>query len=321
MDQQPLLTETVSIPAPTRASLLKKMARAIAFDLPRPEDTRLKRYQRIFRNCCALAAATLLLYWILLTPILAMDVMYDHLLFHPNRGIPMTQEIDGLPIERVTFPSLKGAKLNGWYIYNPKATKVALLSHGNGGNMDAFVATVKAAVTAGASVFAYDYQGYGLSQGKPSLDGIVEDAEGAYDYLVGVKHVAKENIVLMGQSLGTGVSCQLMKLRPVSAVILLSPYTSIINVAREHIPWLAFYPDFTFPAQTLDTEKALSQPHPRTLIIHGDLDGTVLVHHSHDLAMHCIKPLEVIFIPKAAHGDIISVAPDQIIKAISEYVH
>jgi pimeloyl-ACP methyl ester carboxylesterase len=277
--------------------------------------------QPALKNALVVVTTTAALYWVLLTPIVAMGTVYNWLLFVPNRTAPTTTAIDNLPIENVTIPSAGGAKLHGWYVHNPSATKTVLFSHGNGGNMDSFVPTLDATVRAGASVLAYDYEGYGMSEGKPSLDGVVEDAQAAYDYLVQVRHVAKDNIVLFGQSLGTGVTCQLMETRPAAAIILMSPYTNIMNVGREHIPWLWLYPEFTFPKQILNTQVALSRAHPRTLIIHGELDQTVPFHHARELAASAINPLKTLFVPKAAHNNLLSVAPQECLEAIKEFVH
>jgi len=121
--------------------------------------------------------------------------------------------------------------------------------------------------------------------------------------------------------MGTGVSCQLLKTRSVAAIILMSPYTSIVNVAREHLAWLNLYPDFAFPKQNLNTQEVLASLHPQTLIIHGELDETVQVHHSKQLAASSSNPIEVMFVPNAGHNDLLSVAGQQIIRSIGKYVN
>jgi pimeloyl-ACP methyl ester carboxylesterase len=278
-------------------------------------------YTPAIRNAAILVACTAAFYWVMLSPMIAMSGLYNKILFIPNRTAPVLKEINSLPIQEVTFKSLKGATLHGWYIHNPNAKKTMLFSHGNGGNLMVFVPTIQAALMAGASVFAYDYQGYGKSGGAPTLDGVVEDAEAAYDYLVKELHVAPRNIILFGQSLGTGVSAELSKRRECAAIILLSPFTNIINVAREHLLWLSFYPRASFPSQILNTQEVLSaRTHPKTLIIHGELDQTVPVHHARDLQQCCSQPMEVVFIPNAGHNDLLYVAPTQVIATMHQFV-
>lgn len=267
------------------------------------------------------AACTGLLSWVLLSPPVAMNGLYNHVLFAPYRFPTQTKSIAGLQIEPVTFPSRNGKNLAGWYIHNPRATKTILFSHGNGGNMDSFVPIMENAIEAGASLFAYDYQGYGASEGESSLSGVIDDAQAAYDYLVTDKHVAKENVVLYGVSLGTGVTTQLLKRRPAAAVILMSPYTNIIAVAREHLRWLNWYPDFLFPTEHLDTQAVLEQPHPPVLVIHGERDQTVLFHHAQDLQKTSAKPVEFLFVPNAAHNDLIDFAGAGIELAIARLMH
>lgn len=316
--------ETLVKPAPLVGNgalhLLTQLGKVVAYEVPSPSDSRTRRMQRAFKNAGVLMSCTAAFYWVWLYPSLAMDRVYNHLLFHPRVEVPKTLSIAGLAIENVSFSSLNGKRLHGWFIQNPHAKKVVLFSHGNGGNLDCFVPTLEAAVRAGASVFAYDYQGFGQSEGKPTLDGIIEDGQAAYDYLVKVRNVARDRIVLFGQSMGTGVSCQLLKTRSAAALVLMSPYTSIVNVAREHLAWLNLYPDFAFPKQDLNTLKMLGAVHPRTLIIHGEQDQTVPVHHSRTLAASSIQPTEVLFVDHAGHNDLMAVAPQKIIEAIRRYV-
>lgn len=316
--------ETLVEPAPIVGNgalhLLAQLGKVVAYEMPSPSDSKARRMQRALKNAGVLMSCTAAFYWVWLYPNIAMDRVYNHVLFHPNVEAPKTLSIAGMPIEKVSFKSQNGARLHGWFVQNPHAKKVILFSHGNGGNLDSFVPTVEAAVRAGASVLAYDYQGFGQSEGKPTLDGIIEDGQAAYDYLVKVKNVARDRIVFFGQSMGTGVSCQLLKTRSAAAVVLMSPYTNIVSVAREHLAWLNLYPDFAFPKQDLNTQKMLCEVHPRTLIIHGEQDQTVPVHHSRALAATCIQPTEVLFVDRAGHNDLMAVAPEKIIEAIRRYV-
>jgi abhydrolase domain-containing protein 17 len=76
-----------------------------------------------------------------------------------------------------------------------------------------------------------EYPGYGLYLGVPSEEEILKDSELVYDYLTEVLGVKEENIILMGKSLGSGPATHLASHRRPSSLILITPYTSIMECA------------------------------------------------------------------------------------------
>ncbi|MGH8863100.1 MAG: alpha/beta hydrolase [Burkholderiales bacterium] len=82
------------------------------------------------------------------------------------------------------------------------------------------------------SLYLVNYRGYGGSTGSPSESALVADANAVYDHL----HVRYPEILVMGRSLGTGVAVQLAAARPVSRLVLVTPYDSLANVAAAHFP-------------------------------------------------------------------------------------
>ena len=84
------------------------------------------------------------------------------------------------------------------------------------------------------AVYLMHYRSYGGSEGKPSENAIIEDAFALYDLVAG-KH---KNIAVIGRSLGTGVAVRLAAEREVSHVILITPYDSILNIARRAFPYV-----------------------------------------------------------------------------------
>src|SRR5258708_37476325 len=117
---------------------------------------------------CVIPAA--LAYWVAFCPLVAMPV-YNLLLFHPRiSGEFHPARIAEAPVEDVTFKTKGGLQLFAWYVHTPKARCTVLISHGNAGNLCDRTLLIEKFVRSGAAVFAYDYQGFGRSQGSPSLD-------------------------------------------------------------------------------------------------------------------------------------------------------
>ena len=84
--------------------------------------------------------------------------------------------------EQVEFTSSDGLQLAGWYLEHPDPVAVALFCHGNGGNLMSCAETLKVLRDQHQlSALAFDYRGYGRSQGQPTEAGVIEDWRGQHD--------------------------------------------------------------------------------------------------------------------------------------------
>ena len=106
---------------------------------------------------------------------------------------------------------------------------VHLYFHGNGGSLRHRLERFRALTADGSGLVALSYRGYGGSSGHPTEDGLITDADTAYDFATA--RYPPERIVLWGESLGTGVAVALAADKPVGRVILQSPFTSTADIA------------------------------------------------------------------------------------------
>jgi uncharacterized protein len=81
-----------------------------------------------------------------------------------------------------------------------------------------------------------NYRGYGGSEGRPSERALLSDALFAFDHVVAAEAIDPAHVVLMGRSLGSGVAVHVAAKRKVGGVILVTPFDSLLNVARAHYP-------------------------------------------------------------------------------------
>ena len=81
-----------------------------------------------------------------------------------------------------------------------------------------------------------NYRGYGQSQGRPSEKALLADAVFILDHLIETEAIAPAHVVLMGRSLGSGVAVHVAAQRAVGGLILVTPFDSLVNVARAHYP-------------------------------------------------------------------------------------
>ena len=111
-----------------------------------------------------------------------------------------------LRFEDAWFTAADGTKLHGWYlpVDNPRA--YLLFAHGNAGHLAHRAPLLEYLQNElGVAVLAFDYRGYGRSQGRPSEAGILEDARAARDWLAERAHLPADGVVLMGESIGGAV--------------------------------------------------------------------------------------------------------------------
>jgi pimeloyl-ACP methyl ester carboxylesterase len=125
-----------------------------------------------------------------------------------------------------------GAEIKVWTVERPGPA--ALLYFG--GNAEDVGASIGlyAERLPGHSLYFVNYRGYGGSTGRPSEDALVADAIALYDHL----RSTHAEISVVGRSLGSGVAVQLAKARDVRRLALVTPFDSLVNVARTHFRWL-----------------------------------------------------------------------------------
>lgn len=214
------------------------------------------------------------------------------------------QELSRMKVTRkdVVFRSANGKKLRGWFFELPGTRRVFLFSHGKGENIYAKLDTAKLLLLSGGSVFMYDYQGYGMSEGKVSITNACNDAIAAYDYLINKEHRCGKDIIAFGESFGSGVSAQLLLKRPVAGIIFQSGFSSLMRAGRDRLVWLNAYPDWAFPdCFKLDNVAVFKRKHPPLLIVHGKCDRMVTYANAEDLFRDSIEPKKMLPVAQGSH--------------------
>jgi pimeloyl-ACP methyl ester carboxylesterase len=231
--------------------------------------------------------------------------LYNALLFHPTAypfGSYNLTEIAGCKIEDVFFTATDGKRVHGWYIHKPGARLTTLVSHGMGLNLTALVQNYQMLLDTNSSVFAYDYEGYGRSEGEPSVEHACDDARQAYNYLLTKKHIQPGSIVLFGESLGTGITGNLASKVASAGIVLQCPFLSVRQRAVEVLPIAHLYPQFCFPENGLDNAAVFSKQHAPLLIVGGVEDHILPIHHADQLAALAHEPKSYIRVEHAEHS-------------------
>jgi fermentation-respiration switch protein FrsA (DUF1100 family) len=145
----------------------------------------------------------------------------------------------GIVLEEIDFVSGDGTKLSGYFFPNPKSDQYLLFCHGNGEN----IATIAGEMDLlrkklNVSVFAFDYRGYGKSEGSPWEEGVLADGEAAAAWLANRSQQPIEDLIIMGRSLGGGVAVHLAAVLDPQALILDRTFSSTVDVVAERFWWL-----------------------------------------------------------------------------------
>ncbi|MES2633754.1 MAG: alpha/beta hydrolase [Pseudomonadota bacterium] len=114
-----------------------------------------------------------------------------------------------------------------------EGTKALIYFGGNAEDVSASLAPIAAAFP-DRSIFLMHYRGYGGSTGSPTEQALHADAKVLFDLL----NVTQKDIVVIGRSLGSGVAVRLAAERPVSRLVLVTPYDSIESIAASQFPYL-----------------------------------------------------------------------------------
>lgn len=234
-------------------------------------------------------------------------MLANFLLYLPTRvdsyqGIPKV--VFGATGREVTFAAPSGNMVHGYYFQKSGAQRTVLLHHGQGGNLATHFGMAKTMLQAGFSVLIYDYEGFGVSAGSPSNENMLHDGEAAWEFLTKTKGIAPSSIIQCGVSLGTGVASHLAQQHPCAAVVLISPYTSINEVSVDRIALFRCYPKFLFPQPDMGSRAFVSSNTTvPLLLIHGERDAIINVHHARELDKLAHANHKLIVVPNAHHGD------------------
>lgn len=211
--------------------------------------------------------------------------------FQPETNLRYHPDIcKASPIDTV-FPSADGTALHGWFFRaeNPKGTIFYL--HGNGQNMSLHIHSVLWLTSYGYNVFAFDYRGYGISRGKPDINGVLDDSLAALDYLVtsGLPDVG--DIIVLGQSLGGAAAIVTTANTPhqykIAALITDCAFASWRLIYRQKagdffLTWPFQYPISWAINDDMAPEKYISKipPDIKVLLVHDTNDNIVPYEHA-----------------------------------------
>lgn len=211
----------------------------------------------------------------------------------------------GLPnVREVTLQSAAGAKLYSWYAAAQVGKPTLLYLHGNSGSVGSRSEIYPLFTKHGYGVFMVGYPGYGGSEGEPSEESFVEAAQVAYKHLREM-HLAPDDIVLFGESLGSSVAAQLATTVDARALVLAAPMYSIREIAEQQYPFFPIRYLLRDPFLTFERIGAIQMP---LFVAHGSADQTIPVDSGRRLFALAKEPKEFHLMDGAGHNNLFDFA-------------
>lgn len=239
--------------------------------------------------------------------------------YHPSAELEMRVTDVGIPGEEVWLTTDDKVRVNAWYFpvreNSARAQFTVLFAHGNGGNISHRDDLYRLWHGLGVNLLAFDYRGYGLSEGKPSEKGTYLDAKAGYDWLIG-KGFKPENIIVLGESLGGGIASWVAAEQKVGALVLQSTYTSVPNLGKELFPYLPVHLLASIHYNTLERLPKIKVP---VLIMHSRGDTLIRFHHAERNFQAANEPKRLREL-QGDHNDALFAAPEAYRAAVEEFL-
>lgn len=232
----------------------------------------------------------------------------DNFLFNEERISQYVLPNNTIPDSLLTFVQFKSENntLYGYWVKskNPQSGITILYCHGNKNNMDEYWDRVMILHQLGVQIFIFDYRGFGLSEGRPSENGLYKDGESALNFIRSHYQVDKDSLCLYGYSLGNVVSIYLTaeKINPL-CLIAEAPFASANSLTQGSLS--LDIPELWLTEGTFDNVEKIRRIKTPFLLIHGDQDDMVRFRDNGKVVYdNAPQPKSLRLVSGAKHTDI-----------------
>ena len=194
-----------------------------------------------------------------------------NLLYHPNENNCSGDNLT-VKVEIVKILTSDNLTLNGWFHKkNLKDFKTIIYFHGNAGRLDNRIHKLNHFNDMDINFLIIAWRGFSGNKGRPTENGLYIDGKSAVNWVM-KQGVKEENIVLYGESLGTGVALEIAQNKNFAGVILETPFTSMVDAARKFYPYI---PVSFLLKDRYENEKKVINTNIPIMVMHGEKDTIV----------------------------------------------
>ena len=238
-----------------------------------------------------------------------------NLLYHPSENNYQDDKIQ-FSYDEIFIKVDEEVKLKSWLIKkNFKKFKTLVIFHGNAGHLSNRIYKLNELYKLDINILLISWRGFSGNKGSPTEQNLYKDAEAAIQWL-NENRVNNNQIILYGESLGSGVAVEIGKKNNFNSIILESPFTSIENSAKIYYPYLPVKLLLKDRYDSISKIKAINTP---ILIMHGKKDDVVPFSMGQELFEKANSPKESFFTLEDDHmmefsSDLLNVIKDFIKK-------
>ena len=202
---------------------------------------------------------------------LGLYIFQRSLLYHPVENNYYGDKLT-VNIEKVKITTDDNIDLLAWYHKKDiKKYKTILYFHGNAGSLENRIHKINHFKDMNINFILLAWRGFSGNKGKPTEQGLYQDARSAVKWLIN-QGVTEENIIIYGESLGTGVATEIAQNKNFAGVILESPFTSMIDLGKKYYP---IFPVKLLLKDKYESEKKIKNLKSPILVMHGKKDKIV----------------------------------------------
>ena len=225
-------------------------------------------FRKFRRNLLQLVFIILFLYFFVL---LFLYFYQRNLIYHPNENNYSGDKIS-VDIKKVKIKTSDNIELLGWYHEkNLKDFKTLIYFHGNAGSLENRIHKLNHFEEMNINFLIIAWRGFSGNKGTPSEQGLYEDGKSAINWLI-KKGVEEKNLIIYGESLGTGVATQLAQNNNFAGIILETPFTSMVHAAKIFYPYV---PVNLILKDKFENYKKIKNINSPILVMHGEADQIV----------------------------------------------
>ena len=229
-------------------------------------------------------------------------LLQRRILFLPDHTRPDIARVPVAGVRAMTVTTEDGLALLAWYLPPVReAGRVVLYLHGNAGHIGHRSYRLDPLHRLGWGVLLLQYRGYGGNPGRPSEAGLLKDARAGLAALRAMRF-ASDQILLWGESLGSGIAVRLASEQPVAALLLEAPYTSIADMARLRYP---FVPVDRLLLDRFDSLRVIGGVRAPILVMHGAHDRIIPVAMGRAVFQAARDPKQLWIANEAGHLDMV----------------
>ena len=202
---------------------------------------------------------------------LGLYVFQRNLLYHPTENNYSGDKLT-INIEKVKITTEDNIELLAWYHKKDiKKNKTILYLHGNAGSLENRIHKINHFDDMNINFLLLAWRGFNGNAGKPTEEGLYQDARSAVKWLMN-QGVIEENIIIYGESLGTGVATEIAQKKNFAGIILESPFTSMIAAGKSKYP---IFPIKLLLKDKYESDKKIKNIMSPILVMHGEADKIV----------------------------------------------